>query len=132
MYDSKITYTKGAITLKAKDMKQTEESCYYKSYSVCTCNQSEHCNNKCVGREECERYVSENEYFMNMMSGKIQPESEKSVQKTTSAQTYKNLSLGKSKKALKKEAKMEAERNGAGSGFSIADDPRFKELFGGK
>ena len=115
---------------KEKNIKQVD--CYYRSYSVCTCNQSEHYNNACAGSEECERYISENEYFTNMMSGKIQPEAEKAAQKTTSTQTYKNLSLGKSKKALKREAKIEAEKNGAGSGFSIKDDPRFKDLFGGK
>jgi len=118
--------------LKANEKNKKEESCYYKSYSVCTCTQSEHYDNKCAGCEECDRYVSENEYFMNMMSGKIKPEAEKTTQKTTSAQTYKNLSLGKSKKALKREAKIEAEKNGEGSGFSIKDDPRFKDLFGGK
>lgn len=108
---------------------QQESACYYKNYSVCTCNRSEHFEKNCVGCDECEEFISENDYFSQVMSGKIKLEEEKATKSTTSSSAHKNLALGKSKKALKREAKIEAEKNHLGSGFSLKDDPRFKDLF---
>ena len=66
---------------------------------------------------------------MAMMNGEKLPEVKISEQKATKKVDHKKLELGKSKKALKKEAKMEAEKNPPLSGFSLMDDPRFKDLF---
>lgn len=120
--------------MKPRDMKKETKavSCYYQSYRICSCNQSEHCDNQCVGAQECEHFISENDYFLRVMEGKIKPADEKKAVKSGSTNAYKNLALGKSKKALKREAKLEDEKNQVGSGFSIKDDPRFKDLFGNK
>ena len=114
-----------------KSNAKKEVACYYQSYSVCTSNQSEFCNKRCPGSAECQFYISENDYFTHMMEGKIKEEEPRATQQTLSATARKNLVLGKSKKALKKEAKLEAAKNPQPSGFSLGDDPRFKDLFKG-
>ena len=114
---------------KGKNKNQKEDSCYYVSYTLCTCNMCKHLNNRCAGKEECENYISEGDYFMRMMNGESMAKDMKSEKENSKPAKQYNLAPGKSKKALKKEAKLEAEKNPSGSGFSIKDDPRFKDLF---
>lgn len=109
--------------------KQTTPSCYYQSYSVCTCNQADCYNSRCENNTECEYFITENDYFTHLMEGKIKPQEEKSSKSNSGVNTYKNLTLGKSKKALKREARIEAEKHPEPSGFMVKDDPRFKDLF---
>lgn len=116
---------------KGKMNSQKEISCYYQSYSMCTNNQSEYSNQRCPNSVDCQYYISENDFFTQMMEGKIKEEDKKTVTQTKTSNAHKNLVLGKSKKALKKEAKLEAEKNPQPSGFSLKDDPRFKDLFKG-
>lgn len=120
---------------KAKKNIQNKNSnkneCYYINYSLCTCNMCKHQNERCVGQEACENYISGSDYFMRMMNGESMEQEIKSQQKENKPAKQCDLSLGKSKKALKREAQLEAEKNQSGSGFSIKDDPRFKDLFGG-
>lgn len=84
-----------------------------------------------MGKEDCENYISESDYFIRMMNGEAMDKEIKSEQKNSEPAKQYNLAPGKSKKALKREAKLEAEQNQSGSGFSIKDDPRFKDLFHG-
>lgn len=116
---------------KGKNKNQKENACYYVSYTLCTCNMCNHLNERCVGKEECENYISEGDYFMRMMNGEAMDKEIKSEQKNSEPAKQYNLAPGKSKKALKREAKLEAEQNQSGSWFSIKDDPRFKDLFQG-
>lgn len=107
---------------------QKEDSCYYKSYSTCTCAGTRTYDQKCIGKE-CENYISEGDYFMQSMSGKDMDKRIKLAKSDVAPQKKYDLSLEKSKKAKKKEAKIEKERNAEGMGFSLKDDPRFKDLF---
>lgn len=113
-------------------MKKNTSNCYYNNYSICTCKSSKNYDQRCSKESGCDDFISENDYFIAMMNGQ-KIEQDEVIQKKESKQVdYKKLELGKSKKALKKEAKAEAERNGTGSGFSLMDDPRFKDLFQSK
>lgn len=105
------------------------ETCYYVNYSICTCRASDYENDVCVGKEACKYFITEEEYFIRSMNGeKLEQDKEKSRNDAIAAKKY-DLAPGKSKKALKKEAKKQAEESNAGSGFSLKDDPRFKDLF---
>ena len=113
-------------------MKQNKNDCYYYSYGICSRKGFTHSEKACVGCSECEGYISENQFFLDAMNGTLPKDPIKTTQKVTSNQPNPNLIIGKSKKALKREAKLEAEKNNKGSGFSLLDDPRFKDLFSGK
>lgn len=109
---------------------KTQDKCYYEDFSVCTCTGSRHCDKSCVGSETCNEFITENDYFSGMMNGTIR---EKRAQEedpaARRARVSKNLSLGKSKKQLKYEQRLEDEKNGVGQGYSLMDDARFKDLF---
>ncbi len=106
-----------------------KNDCYYYEMDVCTCSQSEHCDKYCVGADKCGSYVSGEDYFSNIMSGNmVQREADEDV-KERNARIRKNLSLGKTKKQLKYERKEEEAKLGDGTGYSLKDDPRFKNLF---
>ncbi len=106
-----------------------KEKCYYEDFSVCTCTMSPNCDNNCVG-SECSCFISESDYFGKMMSGEIKEKApSQEEEKLRRERINKNLSLGKTKKQLKHEAREEAKKNGVGTGYSLMDDPRFKDLF---
>lgn len=119
------------------NMKKAE--CYYEDYSVCTCTMSANCDKKCVGGQECPNYISGDDYFSKMLAGEIKENAPAEDRKVRQQRINNNLSLGKTKKQLKYEARQEAERErrkneeeGFASGFSLMDDPRFKDVFGKK
>lgn len=107
-----------------------KEKCYYMDFSVCTCSGSRHCDKACVGAEECDCFITEGDYFAGMMNGTLKERTApQEDERERRARINKNLSLGKSKKQLKYEQKKEDEKNGIGQGYSLKDDPRFKDLF---
>ncbi len=113
-------------------MKNTikKDDCYYSEYSVCTCNYSSNCDKRCVGGDLCQQFVSQNDYFNRMMAGEVmEPSAKEEDAKTRQARINEKMSLGKSKKQLKYEARKEAEKNGDRISYTLKDDPRFKELF---
>lgn len=107
---------------------QENNDCYYINYSTCTCSSSPNCDRKCVGKEDCGQYISGDDYFAKMMDGTLETAAPEDT-KERAAQVRKNLSLGKSKKQLKREQKLEDEKNGVGQGYSLRDDPRFRGMF---
>lgn len=109
-----------------------KNDCYYFEMEVCTCRLSEYCDKYCPGTEGCGQYVSESEYFSNMIAGNIRQESSTETAKERNDVIRKRLSPGKTKKQLKHERKAEEAKLGDGTGYSLKDDPRFKGMFGGK
>ncbi len=105
------------------------KNCYYVNFSTCTCNFSENCDKTCVGKELCGQFISENEYFEKMMSGTLPVNEVKEDKKEKQARINSALSLGKTKKQLKYEARKEAEKRGDGSGYNLFGDEKFKNLF---
>ena len=103
--------------------------CYYVDFSECGCSASPYCGKTCPGKDKCEWFISENDYFERMMNGTL-PEVKQQAEdpKKRQERINKNLSLGKSKKQLKYERRQEEEKNGTGSGFQLKDDPAFKDL----
>ena len=113
------------------------EKCYYVDFNVCTCTMSRHCDNACAGADKCDNYISESDYFGKMMAGEIKENAPREDKAARQQRINKNLSLGKTKKQLKYEAKQKAEEerardeaNGLTGGAALMDDPRFKDLFG--
>lgn len=106
-----------------------KNDCYYIEMDVCTCAQSKNCDKYCAGAENCDYYVSGDDYFSNMMSGNLVQSMATEDPKERNARIKKNLSLGKTKKQLKHERKEEEAKLGDGTGYSLKDDPRFKNLF---
>jgi len=107
-----------------------KKDCYYVEMGVCTCAQSKNCDKYCVGAEECSNYVSGDDFFSNMMSGRVVEDSaSREDERERNARIRKNLSLGKSKKQLKHDRKEEEAKLGDGTGYSMKDDPRFKDFF---
>lgn len=106
-----------------------KENCYYVDFDICTCGSSENRDSRCVGRENCEYFVSENDFFLQMMEGKEEIKPGPEQVKERSERIKKNLSLGKSKKQLKREQKLEDEKNGVGQGYNMFGDGRFDDLF---
>lgn len=109
-----------------------KENCYYVDFDICTCGASHNCDKQCVGKEACDNFVSENDFFLQMMDGKgdlKQASNNDEAVKERQERIRKNLSLGKSKKQLKREQKIEDEKNGVGQGYALFDDDRFKDLF---
>lgn len=117
-----------------------KEACYYAEYDTCTCTMSRNCDKHCAGADDCDNYISESDYFGKMMAGEIKESSASAEDKAARQKRInKNLSLGKTKKQLKYEAREAAEKerlrdeaNGLTGGTSLMDDPRFKDLFGKK
>ncbi len=103
--------------------------CYYIDFSECTCSSAPYCGKACQGKDKCEWFISENDYFEKMMNGTL-PEVKQQTEdpKKRQERINKNLSLGKSKKQLKYERRQEEEKNGGGSGFQLKDDPAFKDF----
>lgn len=113
------------------------EKCYYAEFGTCTYNASGYCNWQCVGREKCRDFVSESEYFSRSMAGTIKENVPKEDPKVRQQRINSALSLGKTKKQQKYEARQKAEKErerdearGLKGGAALADDPRFKDLFG--
>lgn len=102
-------------------------NCYYEEYSTCSCTYCKNYEKKCTGAE-CECFVSEEDYFTGAINGKVRqaPEEDPAVRQS---RINSKLSLGKTKKQLKYEARKEAQERGDGQGYSLKDDPRFKDLF---
>lgn len=111
-------------------MKTQKDKCYYEDFAVCTCSGSRNCDKTCKGHGECDDFISESDYFAGMMSGTIKERTAvQEDEKARRERINKNLSLGKSKKQLKYEQRREDEKNGVGTGYSLMDDERFKDLF---
>lgn len=115
------------------------EGCYYADFGMCTCTMSKNCDNACTGADKCMNYISESEYFGKMMAGEIKENAPREDKAARQQRINRNLSLGKTKKQLKYEARQQAEKerardeaNGLTGGVSLMDDPRFKDLFGKK
>lgn len=106
-----------------------KKDCYYVEMGVCTCAQSKNCDRYCVGSEDCGNYVSGDDFFSNMMSEKMEDTVNNEDVKERNARIKKNLSLGKTKKQLKHDRREEDARLGDGTGYSMKDDPRFKDIF---
>jgi len=105
-----------------------KETCYYLDYGICTSGLSKFRNKKCP-EEHCPHFVSEADYFTKSMDNTLKEEKTPEEVRAERERILKNLQLGKSKKQLKREEKLEQEKNGAtGSGFSLGDDPMFKAL----
>lgn len=109
--------------------KQDGPKCYYLSYSSCTCTGSRHCDNPCVGKDECENFISENEFFEAMMNGELRDTAPTEDKKERQERINKTMALGKTKKQLKYEQREEAKKRGDGQGYTLFDDERFKDLF---
>ncbi|MCQ2538510.1 MAG: hypothetical protein MJ124_08940 [Lachnospiraceae bacterium] len=107
-----------------------KSDCYYASYGSCGCSMSPNCNKSCVGKADCELYISEDDYFVRMMNGTL-PEIKmpKEDPRKAREEIARKLTPEKSKKQLKYERRQEAKENGGGDGFSLGDDPRFKDIF---
>ena len=112
-----------------KNLTEHKEKCYYVDYDSCTCTASANCGKKCAGKENCQQFVSENDFFLQMMDGKTELKQNDEQLKERSERIKKNLSLGKSKKQLKREQKIEDEKNGVGQGYALFDDARFSDIF---
>ena len=64
-----------------------------------------------------------------MMDGKEEIKAAPEQLQERKERIKKNLSLGKSKKQLKREQKLEDEKNGVGQGYNMFGDERFADLF---
>lgn len=106
-----------------------KENCYYVDFDICTCGSSENRDKRCVGKENCPCFVSENDFFLQMMDGKEEIKAAPEQLQERKERIKKNLSLGKSKKQLKREQKLEDEKNGVGQGYNMFGDERFADLF---
>lgn len=110
-----------------------EERCYFSEFSTCTCSYSAQCDRQCVGAAECGDYVAESEYFSKLMNGEIKESRETTEdKKERQARINSKLSPGKTKKQLKYEQRQQDIKDGKGTGYSLADNPNFKGLFGKK
>lgn len=106
-----------------------KKECYYVEMGVCTCSQSKNCDKYCIGADNCDNFVSGDDFFSQMMDGKLEQNVDTESAKERQARIKKNLSLGKTKKQQKYERKQEEAKLGDGTGYSLKDDPRFKNLF---
>lgn len=107
-----------------------KSACYYENFNTCGCPGASEYNKACRGKESCERFISEEDYFVRMMNGTLPEEkAEREDPVKARAEIKKKLSPGKTKKQLKFERKQEEATYGDGSGFSLKDDPRFRDLF---
>jgi len=114
-----------------KDKKNKPVKCYYDDFGSCSCDFCEHADQDCIGKE-CRDFISEEEYFQRVMDGTVQETIRTEDPAQRKARLNKNLSLGKTKKQLKYEQKQEDIKNGVGTGYSLLDDERFKDLFNNK
>lgn len=104
--------------------------CYFNEFNSCTCGQAESFQKTCAGAE-CEYRISEKEYFKRMMDGTLPQEKQmRDDSPEKKAEIRKKLSPEKTKKQLKYERKQEEKKMNPGTGYSLKDDPRFKDLFG--
>lgn len=106
-----------------------KNDCYYIEFDTCTCSSSKYCDKYCVGADKCDAYVSGDDYFAKMMDGGMEQASADEDSRERQARIRKNLSLGKTKKQQKYDRKQEEARLGDGTGYSMKDDPRFKDFF---
>jgi len=105
-----------------------EEKCYYLDYGMCTSGLSRFKGKKCPA-EHCPHYVSESDFFTKSVTNTLKEEKTPEEVRAERERILKNLQLGKSKKQLKREEKLEQEKNNpSGSGFSLGDDPMFRAL----
>ena len=109
------------------------ESCYYIDYGICTNKLSKFRGKVCPGAEPCGHYVSESAYFTGTLDGTLKEGRTPEEIRAAKERVQKIFTPEKSRKQIKREEKLEAEKNRpANGGFSLGDDPRFKELFGKK
>ncbi len=114
-------------------MDERTEKCYYLEYGACANPLSKNKGRACV-KESCGRYITEAAYFQGVLNGTLKeekrtPEEEREALERRMAA----LRPEKTKKQKKRDEKQKAEENKiAGGGFSLGDDPAFKELFGRK
>lgn len=106
-----------------------KNNCYYLEFDTCTCSSSKYCDKYCQGSENCTNYISGDDYFSKMMDGGMEQAASDENTKERQARIKKNLSLGKTKKQQKFERKKEEAKLGDGTGYSMKDDPRFKDFF---
>lgn len=108
-----------------------KEVCYYADFNVCTNRYAKFCNDACVGKEGCSRFMTESDYFTASMNGTLNEGPTEEEKRAEQERIRKVLTPGKSKKQMKREAKLEAEKNRISEtgGFSLGDDPVFKNLF---
>lgn len=113
---------------------EKRENCYYVDYGTCTNRLSRFFGKACPGREECPHFVSENDYFSRKMDGTLTEGKTKEELAEERRRVLETLKPGKTKKQMKREAKLEAEKNKISEtgGFSLGDDPAFRDLFGKK
>ena len=109
------------------------ESCYYIDYGQCTNKLSRYHGKACPGAEPCGHFVSETEYFTGSVNGTLKEGRTPEEIREAAERVKKIFTPEKSRKQIKREEKLEAAKNRpANGGFSLGDDPRFKELFGKK
>lgn len=106
-----------------------KNDCYYVEMFMCGCSSCSHCDEPCVGKENCDHYISGNDYFSKMLSGEIREQAQTEDKAVVKERIRKNLTPEKTKKQQKYEAKQEALKLGDGTGYTFMDDPRFKDLF---
>lgn len=108
-------------------------SCYYSEYGECTNKLSKFCGKPC-DEAGCGHFISESDYFSGSVSGTLKEGKTPEEIREAKERVARIFAHEKTKKQLKREAKLEAEKNklnGVGS-FSLGDDPAFKNLFGEK
>lgn len=107
-----------------------KSDCYYASYGACGCSMCPEHDKSCIGKDACQYYISEDDYFVRMMNGTL-PEikAPKEDTRKKNAEIAKKLTPEKSKKQLKYERRQEARENGYGEGYALGDDPKLKEIF---
>lgn len=119
--------TEGEAARMGRNMKT---NCYYNEFDSCACDNAPCYGNKCAGAE-CEYRIDEKDYFRMMMEGTLpQAKQISDDSPERKAEIRKKLSPGKTKKQLKYDRKKEEEKMNPGTGYSLKDDPRFKDLFG--
>ena len=112
---------------------EKKESCYYLDFGVCR-NEYSKWKGKACGGKDCGHYLSENDYFAAVMNGTLKEGRTEEEKRADRERVLRELTPGKTKKQIKREAKMEAEKNRISEtgGFSLGDDPAFRDLFGKK
>ena len=109
------------------------ENCYYLDYGNCTNKLSRFQGKTCPGAEPCGHFVSESAYFTGSVDGTLKEGRTPEEIREAKARVQQIFTPEKSRKQIKREEKLEAAKNRpANGGFSLGDDPRFKDLFGKK
>lgn len=104
------------------------EPCYYADFQVCNCNYCKNRNKACVGKENCNCFISEMDYFERSMNGTLEELVPKENVKEQRELIESVLRPEKSRKQVKKEAKKKEKELADGSGFSIGDNPAFQQF----